>query len=251
MRSSRHVALILTLLTFLTIRPLRNAAGGPPIDRSQALAEQLEFALNAKTTSALEAILNTQGKKATIDRVQLLTANFPDARWSIRPGHQLHDGLLTVDITICGQQGDADPRFTLEAHQRLALRVNEGGVTVQEIISERSILRSGSATLPVTLLIPDTVLIGSYYDIDIIFDEPLGNAIVAGGLVKLTPDQILNQQSPNIILKPLSSGGLFKRIRAPLQSGVQFWAALLVHPQGILAVTKRVRIVVSQDQIIL
>ena len=47
-------------------------------------------------------------------------------------------------------------------------------------------LRSGERPLAVNVAIPDVVLTGSRYDIDLIVEEPLGQALVAGGLIDLS-----------------------------------------------------------------
>jgi hypothetical protein len=58
------------------------------------------------------------------------------------------------------------------------------------VISQESLLRSGKRPLQVSMGIPDVVLTGSRYDIDLIVDEPLGQAIVAGGVIELTDQQL-------------------------------------------------------------
>ena len=99
------------------------------------------------------------------------------------------------------------------------------------------------------LEIPDAVLTGSRYDVDVIFDQPLGPAIVAGGLIPLTPQEVENQTRPNLRLEPMGGGGLFKTVQAPQTPGSQFWAAMLVHPDGVVTVTKRVRVVGSEQEL--
>jgi hypothetical protein len=77
----------------------------------------------------------------------------------------------------------------------------------------------------------------------VIFDEPLDGALTAGGIVALTPQQVAAMESPSIELAALGGGGVFKSVRAPLSPGSQTWAVLLVHPQGVVSATKRVRVV--------
>jgi hypothetical protein len=38
-------------------------------------------------------------------------------------------------------------------------------------------------------------------------------------------------------------------VRAPLNPGTQTWAVLLVHPQGLVGASKRVRVVAERDQL--
>ena len=110
-------------------------------------------------------------------------------------------------------------------------------------------MRSGTAELPITVQIPGAVLTGSRYDIDVIFDEPLGQAVVAGGLIQLTPEQRLEQRRPTIQLAPLGGGGLFKQVQAPQRSGIQSWAVMLVHPDGVITATQQVRVVDTEAQL--
>ena len=119
----------------------------------------------------------------------------------------------------------------------------------QEVLAEQSLLHSGAAAVPVTLAIPDAVLTGSRYDVDVIVDQPLGKAVVAGGLLSLTPEQVEQQIRPDLSLEPMGGGGLFKTVQAPQRPGLQNWAAMLVHPQGVITVTKRVRVVSDRNEL--
>ena len=89
------------------------------------------------------------------------------------------------------------------------------------------------------------MLTGSRYDIDLVVEEPLGQALVAGGLIDLTDEQLMAQMRPNLPLAPLGGGGLFKSVQAPQKPGSQTWAVMLVHPDGLVTATKRVRVVSS------
>ena len=93
------------------------------------------------------------------------------------------------------------------------------------------------------------MLTGSRYDVDVVVDQPLGKALLAGGLTPVTAQQVLAQQSPDVQLEPLGGGGLFKSVQAPFQPGVQTWAALLVHPDGVITVSKRVQVVDDRSKI--
>ena len=89
------------------------------------------------------------------------------------------------------------------------------------------------------------MLTGSRYDIDLIVEEPLGEALVAAGLIDLSPQQVEDQFRPNLPLAPMAGGGLFKTVQAPQLPGTQAWALMLVHPDGVVTATKRVRVVNS------
>ena len=79
------------------------------------------------------------------------------------------------------------------------------------------------------------------------FRTPAGDgALVAGGLLALTPQQVAAMESPSLDLAALGGGGLFKTVQAPYTPGSQTWAVLLVHPKGVLSATKRVRVVADK-----
>ena len=56
-------------------------------------------------------------------------------------------------------------------------------------------------------------------------------------------------ESPTLELTALNAGGLFKTVQAPLRPGSQTWAVLLVHPQGVVSASKRVRVVADRRSI--
>lgn len=223
--------------------PVRAAA------QSQNLVERLEQALNAPDPAGLEVLLAPGQLPQWSPRLQRFTERFANARWQLKAGAPLPDGRLPVAVRVEGSTEKDGLVFSLQASQSLALSTEAGLITSQEVLNEQSLLVNSKGDLPVTLLIPDTVLTGSRYDVDVILDEPLGQAMVAGGLIGLTPAQVRAQTSPDIQLEPLGSGGLFKSVQAPFQPGVQTWAAMLVHPDGVITVTKQVRVVSDRSQL--
>ena len=54
---------------------------------------------------------------------------------------------------------------------------------------------------------------------------------------------------PSLRLEPMGGGGLFKTVQAPQTPGSQFWAAMLVHPDGVVTMSKRVRVVSSKQEL--
>lgn len=225
------------------------AAAGP----SAAQLQALETALNG--SAELGGVLeNGPGLDVTLVelRRRSLLRQFPDARWQVGPGKALRDGRSTVQVRVTGSRQDGPTRYQLEAQQQLVLSSSGGPaarINGQTVIREQSLLRSGDATLPVILQIPDAVLTGQRYDVDVLFDEPLDGAIAAGGLVALTGQQVNALESPDLQLGALGGGGLFKSVQAPFNPGSQTWAVLLVHPKGIVSATKRVLVVADKAQL--
>ena len=57
-------------------------------------------------------------------------------------------------------------------------------------------MRSGDQDLPVSLLIPDAVLTGQRYDVDVVFDEPLDGAVAAEAELMCTLRDVEPPQRP-------------------------------------------------------
>jgi hypothetical protein len=217
------------LFGLLLANPAAAAAAMP----SGAQLQLLEKALNGG--AELAAVLEN-GTGLDVTLVQLrrraLLRQFPDARWQVGPGAPLRDGTATVQLQVTGSRQEGGSR-----------------INGQTVIREQALLRSGEVDLPVSLLIPDAVLTGQRYDLDVLIDEPLDGAIVAGGLVALTGQQVSALESPDLQLGALGGGGLFKTVQAPFTPGSQTWAVLLVHPKGLVSATKRVRVVTDKAQL--
>ena len=229
----------LALAGLVTAAPLRAA---PSL---QALQE----ALNSSSPEVLTTVLEP-GKGLDLDEVAnrrlLLREQFPDASWTVQPGAPLKDGRATTQITVAGSREEGSYRFRFEAQQQLVLGASGDRFNSQEVIRESSILRSGDSDLKVSLLIPDAVLTGQRYDVDVVFDEPLDGAVVAGALQPVSAADLLRMRTPDLQLEALGGGGIFKSAQAPYQPGTQTWAVLLVHPKGIVAASKQVKVVADR-----
>ena len=215
-----------------------------------ALSARLQQALNAEDrVQALSALMAPDQATSLIDRFRRFSVRFPETRWAVRPGQSLTDGRSTVQLAVSGTRQQDGLSYSFKATQRLAFSTDAGLITGQEVLSDQSVLTSARKPLPISLMIPDKVLTGSRYDVDVVVDQPLGKALLAGGLIAVTPQQVLAQQSPDVQLEPLGGGGLFKSVQAPFQPGVQTWAALLVHPDGVITVSKRVQVVDDKSKL--
>ena len=101
-------------------------------------------------------------------------------------------------------------------------------------------IRSDHKKIDISFKIPDKVLTGSKYDIDIILNKPLEEVIIAGSI---KPHQVNSFFEQEILLEPLASGGIFKMTRAPSKPGIQIWSGIIAHPKGMITFTKSIDIV--------
>ena len=211
----------------------------------EAFSRRLETELNSSAGSLFGAVAISDLQSALVQRYQRFRQDFPGVTWRVEPAAPLKDGRQTLLLHVEGVAESEGLRYLLEATERIAIRLRDGRMVDQELVAHESLLRSGERPLAVTLGIPDAVLTGSRYDIDLIIDEPLDQALVAAGLTDLTQQQVEDQLRPNLRLAPMGGGGLFKSVQAPQTPGSQTWALMLVHPDGVVTATKRVRVVSS------
>ena len=216
--------------------------GGSAVER---FSDRLQTALNSGNASAFDTLASVDLQPVLVERYQRFLQDFPEVTWQVEPAAPTPDGRPTLSLRVRGAAESEGLTYALEASEQIAIRLDNGQLVDQELLAQQSLLRSGERPLAVDVAIPDVVLTGSRYDIDVIVEEPLGQALVAGGLIDLTDEQLSVQKRPNLPLAPQAGGGLFKSVQAPQQPGSQTWAVMLVHPDGVVTATKRVRVVSS------
>jgi hypothetical protein len=221
---------------------------GAPL-RAAPTPAALEAALNDPAPASLAALFEPGPDFVPAEleaRRAALRERFPDLRWQVAPGAPLSDGRSTLEITARGSHQEGQSRYRLVATELVALKGHGDRFNGQDVIRESSLVRSGAKDLAVTLLVPDAVLTGQRYDLDVVVDEPLDGAVLAGAAAAVTPRQLARSEMPELQLEALGGGGLFKTVQAPSDPGSQTWAVLLVHPDGIVTATKRVRVVADK-----
>lgn len=209
------------------------------------LVDRLHQALNNNDTAGLMALIGSEG---TVDpqqltaRLERLTDSFGPLTWQVSQSQPLPDGRARLDLSVRGTGEVAGVLYQLEATQTLAVSSHQGRILNQEVLQEESWVYSGDQRLPVTLQIPDAVLTGQRYDVDVILHDPLDSGLLAGGILEVSPDEVEIMGAPTIQLGTLNAGGLFKRVQAPYTAGGQTWTVMLVHPDGTLIASKRVQV---------
>tara|TARA_B100000700_G_scaffold220144_1_gene242322 strand:- start:48 stop:800 length:753 start_codon:yes stop_codon:yes gene_type:complete len=215
----------------------------------EEICKHLEEAFNQKDLDTLNNIFTNDKMISPISKYTKFAERFPTSKWEVRPGKDLKDGRNSLQIFIIGNHTYGHHNYSLEAKQHLAVKINQGRIISQEILGEQSIMQTNKDLLPIRLGIPDYVLTGSRYDIDIILEKPLGDSILAGGLISLSKEEVKKNISPPIELEPMGGGGLFKTVKAPFNSGLQTWSAFIAHPKGLISVTKMVRVVSEESEL--
>lgn len=212
--------------------------------------KKLEFALNSNNNKYLKNIFSEKIYLDLITEKTKFLKRFSNVKWIVEPAKTSTNKKNIFDIYINGERNIDNLRLTFESRQKLLIERKKDKIISYSIIDEYSTLKSLNSTLEVDIISPKYVLTGTRYDMDIILKEPLGDNFLAGGLITTTNKKNnKNIKTPFINLVPLGSGGLFKSIQAPLEKGKQNVTALLVHPKGIISITKVVNIVSEKNKI--
>jgi len=214
------------------------------------LTQGLEKTFNTNNKSELFNLFSEEIARGLRQQYDAFLKDFPNATWNIKFLKELPDQRKLLEIIVQGTKYGNGQNYNLISKQQIVISISNGKVVKKETFSDYSILKSGNKMLNVTVQIPDRVLTGSIYDIDIILEEPLEDSIIAGGLIAINDSKLRgNNSHKDIELMPLGSGGIFKSARAPLNPGEQRWAALIAHPQGLISITKKVKIVSSSSEL--
>ncbi len=145
-----------------------------------------------------------------------------------------------MQIKVSGEKIVNGEKHKLESNFDYLFSTINGKIDEGVIKNLFTTIRNDEKKIDVSFIIPDKVLTGSKYDIDIILNKPLEDVIIAGAI---KPHQVNSFFEQEIILEPLSSGGIFKMTRAPSKPGIQVWSGIIAHPEGIITFTKSIDIV--------
>ena len=166
--------------------------------------------------------------------------DFPDSKWKIERLKSRIPNKNNLRIKVSGKKIVNGEIYILESHFDYLFSILNEKINQGIIKNLFTTIRNDDKKIDISFKIPDKVLTGSKYDIDIILNKPLEDVIIAGSI---KPHQVNSFFEQNIPLEPLASGGIFKITRAPSKPGIQIWSGIIAHPQGIITFTKSIDIV--------
>ncbi len=202
--------------------------------------QNIENELNQRNFVKLEKYFDKQEKIDFKNRFSNLIKEFPDAKWEIIKSKSINANQHQLDMKLYGSKYLNGQKFKLESNFNFVFNLDNGLIKGSNIKNNLTTIRSDNNQIDIKISIPDKVLTGSKYDIDIILNQPLEETIIAGGIKEYEEGNLLGQSIP---LEPLATGGIFKVSRAPLTPGIQIWTGIIAHPIGLVSFTKTVNIV--------
>ena len=165
---------------------------------------------------------------------------FPDSKWKIKRLKSNIPNKEILRIKVSGKKIVNGEKHILESNFDYLFSIANGKIDQGIIKNLFTTIRNDDNKIDISFKIPDKVLTGSKYDIDIILNKPLEEVIIAGSI---KPHQVTSFLEQEILLEPLASGGIFKITRAPSKPGIQIWSGIIAHPEGMITFTKSIDIV--------
>jgi hypothetical protein len=151
--------------------------------------------------------------------------------------------IAETETKITGLPSGNGNNLALNATIKSRQRIVGGKIVHQDILSERTLLTSGSKPPQIDIKLPEQVQVNQKYNFDAIVQEPLGDDFLLGTALEesIQPEKFLKPTSVDLQL--LTSGGLFKVGQAPSTPGSQWVSAVILRGNGMTMITQRLQVV--------
>ena len=200
----------------------------------------LENSLNGRDLEFIRKNFRNYENQNIQKQFSKIINDFPDSKWIIKGLKSNIPNKDILRIKVSGKKIVNGEIHILESNFDYLFSILNGKIDEGIINNLFTIIRNDNKEIDISFKIPDKVLSGSKYDIDIILNKPLEEVIIAGAI---KPHQVNSFLEQEILLEPLASGGIFKMTRAPSKPGIQFWSGIIAHPHGMTTFTKSINVV--------
>ena len=204
------------------------------------IRKNLEIALNTRNFELIKNNFKDEESLKIQAKFSEIINDFPNLKWQIKRSSDGNSSEKIFIIKVNGNKIINGQIYYLESNFNYLYTTFNGKINSGNIKNLFTTIRNDQNKIDIIFSIPEKVLTGTNYDIDIILSKPLGDVIVAGGIISHQNDSYLKQE---INLEPLVSGGIFKTTRASSKPTTQIWSGVIAHPKGIISFTKSVEIV--------
>ena len=200
----------------------------------------LENSLNTRDLEFIKKNFKSDENLNIQKQFSKITNEFPDSEWTIKELKSNIPNKNILRIRVLGKKIVNGEIYLLESNFDYLFSNLNGKIDEGIIRNLFTTIRNDENKIDISFKIPNKVLTGSKYDIDIILNKPLEEVIVAGSI---KPHEVNSFFEQEILLEPLASGGIFKMTRAPSKPGIQIWSGIIAHPEGMITFTKSIDIV--------
>ena len=192
----------------------------------------LENSLNKPNLNNLKSIFYDN----ILENFNKLINDFPNAKFKITNKNIKKNDKNIIHIKVKETKKLNNDTYILESNYDYIFSLKNNKIIDGISKNIFTTIRNDQNKIDLSFYIPDNVLTGSKYDIDVILNKPLEETIIAGVIKPYQEKEILLE------LEPLASGGIFKITRAPSKPGIQIWSGILAHPDGIISFTKSINL---------
>ncbi len=200
----------------------------------------LENSLNKRDLEFIRKNFRNDDNQNVPKQFSKIVNDFPDSKWKIKKLKSNIPDKEILRIKVSGKKIVHGEMHILESDFDYIFSLLNGKIDKGTIKNLFTTVRNDNKKIDISFKIPDKVLTGSKYDIDIILNKPLEEVIIAGAIKSHQVNSLFEQE---ILLEPLASGGIFKMTRAPSKPGIQIWSGIIAHPNGMITFTKSIDIV--------
>ena len=204
------------------------------------IRKDFEDALNTRNLKLIKNHFEEEENLKIQRKFREIIKDFPNSEWQIKRSRGKNPNKKIFDIKVIGKKIINGEIYILESSFEYLFSTHNDKINNGNIKNLFTTIRNDQNKIDINFRIPDIVLTGTKYDIDIILNEPLGDEIIAGGIISHQDESYLKQE---IDIEPLASGGIFKTTRASSKPTTQIWSGIVAHPKGIISFTKSVEIV--------
>ena len=204
------------------------------------IRKNLENALNTRNLQLIKNTFKEDENFKIQEKFKEIIKDFPNSTWQIKRLSGENSKEKIFNIKVNGNKIVNGEIYFLESNFKYLFSIQNDKINNGSIKNLLTTIRNDQNKIDIIFKIPERVLTGTKYDIDIILNEPLGDVIIAGGIISHQDDSYLKQE---INIEPLASGGIFKTTRASSKPARQIWSGIIAHPKGTISFTKSVEIV--------
>ena len=200
----------------------------------------LENSLNERDLEFIRKNFRNDENQNIQKQFSKIINDFPESKWEIKRLKSNIPNKNILRIKVSGEKIVNEEIHILESNFDYLFSIVNGKIDDGIIKNLFTTIRNDNNKIDISFKIPDKVLTGSKYDIDIILNKPLEEVIIAGAIKTHQVNSLFEQE---ILLEPLMTGGIFKMTRAPSKPEIQIWSGVIAHPEGMITFTKSIEIV--------
>ncbi len=175
----------------------------------------LENSLNKRDLEFIRENFRNDENQNITKQFSIIVNDFPDSKWKIKKIESNIPNKEILRIKVSGETIVNGEMHILESDFDYIFSILNGKIDGGTIKNLFTTIRNDNKKIDITFKIPDKVLTGSKYDIDIILNKPLEEVIIAGAI---KPHQVNSFFEQEILLEPLASGGGFQNDKSSFKT---------------------------------